>query len=178
MEPVHFLPRRDFTGRTSEDRVPSPPQSTPPLRTAEPTSFKIHERHRFISPSSLARADRETRQGWLFGSRFRPDHRYAKCARSPARPSRWVARVRWPNPASCSYSIRGAIYLQAVVRLNSMGFVILVIGSDPILGERFLCDGDVELPGADHVAYQALQAILRLGVPFRFNAAARLWPQV
>ena len=28
-----------------------------------------------------------------------------------------------------------------------MGFVILVIGSDPILGERFLCDGDVELPG-------------------------------
>jgi hypothetical protein len=48
---------------------------------------------------------------------------------------------------------------------RSMGFVILVICGDPVLGDGFLYGSKIELLIADHFARQVLQSVLGLGIP-------------
>ncbi len=55
-----------------------------------------------------------------------------------------------------------------------MSFVVFVIGGDPVLGEGFLRGGKIELPIADHIAHEAFQSVVGLGIPCRLDTAARL----
>jgi len=53
------------------------------------------------------------------------------------------------------------------------GFVVCVIRADPVLDDRLLRGGNIELPIADHVAQKSLQPILGFGIPFGLDTAAR-----
>ena len=54
---------------------------------------------------------------------------------------------------------------------------LLPIRRNPVLGDRLLRRPQLQRPSADHLAKLRLQAILRLGIPLRLDAA-RLRPQV
>jgi hypothetical protein len=60
----------------------------------------------------------------------------------------------------------------------SMCFPDFVILGDPILRDGFLRHSKIELLIADHFADQVLQSILGLGIPRRFDGAARLRPKI
>jgi hypothetical protein len=57
-------------------------------------------------------------------------------------------------------------------------FEVFLIRSDPVLGDLLLRRSKVQLPSTDHVADAAFQPILGLSIPFRFQAATHLRPEV
>ena len=52
-----------------------------------------------------------------------------------------------------------------------MGFVLFVIGGDPVLGDGLLSSADLKLLGADHIADEMFRSILGLGIPLRFDTS-------
>ena len=71
---------------------------------------------------------------------------------------------------------RAAIRPPIVFCCPSMSIVVLVVGSDPVFGDSFLCGSNIELPTADHVAHEPLQSVLGLGIPFRLDTTPRFRP--
>jgi len=53
-----------------------------------------------------------------------------------------------------------------------------MIGGDPVFDDRFLRIADVEQSVTHQIAQQRFQPILGLRIPFRFDAAAGLWPEI
>jgi hypothetical protein len=50
------------------------------------------------------------------------------------------------------------------------------VGVNPIVADCFLCRGEVELAAARQVRKLPFEAVLALGIPFRLDGTARLWP--
>jgi len=57
-------------------------------------------------------------------------------------------------------------------------FVVKMIGGDPVFDDRLLRVADVEQSVTHQIAQHRIQPILGLRIPFRFDAAAGLWPEI
>ena len=60
----------------------------------------------------------------------------------------------------------------------SPSFVVKVISGDPVRDDRFLRVADIKQPVANQIAQHRFQPILDFGIPFQFDVAAWLWPEV
>jgi len=57
-------------------------------------------------------------------------------------------------------------------------FVVKMIGGDPVFDDRLLRIADVEQSVTHQIAQHRFQPILGFRIPFRFDAAAGLWPEI
>ena len=60
----------------------------------------------------------------------------------------------------------------------SPSFVVKVISGDPVRDDRFLRVADIKQPVANQIAQHRFQPILGFSIPFQFDVAAWLWPEV